>query len=84
MSLDPIEAELGEGLPSNVIHDDEPNTVNIHLSDAWATWRMELANQIGKDNSGFGWDEHRQLVIVENVVWNSYISAKTTTDIIEE
>ncbi|MFQ6650492.1 hypothetical protein Gotur_022410 [Gossypium turneri] len=39
-------AELGEGLPSNVIDDDEPNTVNIHPSDAWATWRMELANQM--------------------------------------
>ncbi|KAG8499127.1 hypothetical protein CXB51_005587 [Gossypium anomalum] len=40
--------ELGEGLPSNVIDDDEPNIINIHLSDAWATWRMELANQITK------------------------------------
>ena len=46
MSLDPIEAELGEGLPNNVIDDDEPNIVNIHPSDAWATWRMELANQM--------------------------------------
>ncbi|MFQ6667778.1 hypothetical protein Gotur_033681 [Gossypium turneri] len=35
--IDPIEAELGEGLPSNVIDDDEPNIVNIHPSDAWAT-----------------------------------------------
>ncbi|MBA0853388.1 hypothetical protein Goshw_016748 [Gossypium schwendimanii] len=39
-------AEFGEGLPSNVIDDDEPNIVNIHSSDAWATWRMELANQM--------------------------------------
>ncbi|KAG8478430.1 hypothetical protein CXB51_028259 [Gossypium anomalum] len=46
MSLDPIEEELGEGLPSNVIDDDEPNIINIHSSDAWATWRMELANQM--------------------------------------
>ncbi|KAH1030763.1 hypothetical protein J1N35_042937 [Gossypium stocksii] len=46
MSLDPIEAEFGEGLPSNVIDDDEPNIVNIHPSDAWDTWRMELANQM--------------------------------------
>ncbi|MBA0640353.1 hypothetical protein Goklo_023299, partial [Gossypium klotzschianum] len=34
MSLDPIEAELGEGLPNNVIDDDEPNidvvTTNTH------------------------------------------------------
>ncbi|MFQ6667274.1 hypothetical protein Gotur_033348, partial [Gossypium turneri] len=39
--IDPIKAELGKGLPSNVINDDEPNIVNIHPSDAWATWRME-------------------------------------------
>ncbi|KAK5832964.1 hypothetical protein PVK06_016773 [Gossypium arboreum] len=41
-----MEEELGEGLPSNVIDDDEPNIINIHPSDAWATWRMELANQM--------------------------------------
>ncbi|MBA0570430.1 hypothetical protein Golob_004087, partial [Gossypium lobatum] len=34
----------------------------------------------GKDNNGFGWDEHRQFVVAEDVVWNSYIVA----DIIEE
>ncbi|MBA0730464.1 hypothetical protein Golax_022623, partial [Gossypium laxum] len=28
----------------------------------------------GKGNSGFGWDEHRQMVVAEDVVWNSYIS----------
>ncbi|MFQ6621914.1 hypothetical protein Gotur_002270 [Gossypium turneri] len=44
MSFDPIKAELGEGLPSNVIDADEPNIVNIHPSDTWDTWRMELAN----------------------------------------
>ncbi|MFQ6640387.1 hypothetical protein Gotur_016726 [Gossypium turneri] len=32
--IDPIEAELGEGLPSNVVDDDEPNIINIHPSDA--------------------------------------------------
>ncbi|MFQ6621912.1 hypothetical protein Gotur_002270, partial [Gossypium turneri] len=32
-SFDPIKAELGEGLPSNVIDADEPNIVNIHPSD---------------------------------------------------
>ncbi|MBA0628624.1 hypothetical protein Godav_023323, partial [Gossypium davidsonii] len=32
----------------------------------------------GKENSCFGWDEHRQFVVAEDVVWNSYI------DIIEE
>ncbi|PPD80590.1 hypothetical protein GOBAR_DD22500 [Gossypium barbadense] len=129
--------ELGEELPSNVIDDDEPNIVNIHPSDVWATWRMELDNQMfdewqvfhnqvflpkileepkgngfqkkmlrwlpakpnlesrirtlkrdwsivydmlsGKSNSGFGWDEHRQLVVAEDAVWNSYINFNTET-----
>ncbi|MFQ6663786.1 hypothetical protein Gotur_031166, partial [Gossypium turneri] len=32
--IDPIEEELGEGLPHNVVDDDEPNIINIHPSDA--------------------------------------------------
>ncbi|MFQ6623210.1 hypothetical protein Gotur_001445, partial [Gossypium turneri] len=50
----------------------------------------------GKSNSGFGWDEHRQVVVVEDALWNSYINVKiisnqaigkdaqTVADIIEE
>ncbi|MFQ6625815.1 hypothetical protein Gotur_005271, partial [Gossypium turneri] len=34
----------------------------------------------GKDNSGFGWDEHRQLVIAEDAVWNSYRSSHKKVD----
>ncbi|KAK5832963.1 hypothetical protein PVK06_016772 [Gossypium arboreum] len=29
----------------------------------------------GKNNSGFGWDEHRQLVVAEDAVWNSYLNS---------
>ncbi|KAK5771641.1 hypothetical protein PVK06_047869 [Gossypium arboreum] len=29
-----------------------------------------------KNNSGFGWDEHRQLAVVEDAVWNSYINVR--------
>ncbi|MBA0730013.1 hypothetical protein Golax_023281, partial [Gossypium laxum] len=28
----------------------------------------------GKNNSDFGWDEYRQVVVVEDAVWNSYIN----------
>ncbi|MBA0615077.1 hypothetical protein Godav_015264, partial [Gossypium davidsonii] len=28
----------------------------------------------GKDNSGFGWDEYRQMVVAKCAMWNSYIS----------
>ncbi|MFQ6621131.1 hypothetical protein Gotur_002662 [Gossypium turneri] len=44
--LDPIKAELVEGLPSNVIDNDESNIANIYPLDTWATWRMKLANQM--------------------------------------
>ncbi|MBA0693831.1 hypothetical protein Goari_004176 [Gossypium aridum] len=29
----------------------------------------------GKDNSSFGWDKHRLMVVVEDAVWNAYINA---------
>ncbi|MBA0739589.1 hypothetical protein Gogos_012845, partial [Gossypium gossypioides] len=33
----------------------------------------------GKDNSDFGWDEHRQMVVAEDAMWNSYISSYKET-----
>ncbi|MBA0715205.1 hypothetical protein Golax_014118, partial [Gossypium laxum] len=42
------------------------------------TWKNDWAIVYdilkGKDNSSFGWDEHRQMVVTEDAVWNSYIS----------
>ncbi|MBA0767227.1 hypothetical protein Gotri_016139 [Gossypium trilobum] len=35
----------------------------------------------GKDNSGFGWDEYRQMVVGKCAMWNSYISS-VNSDII--
>ncbi|MBA0819134.1 hypothetical protein Gohar_003753, partial [Gossypium harknessii] len=37
-----------------------------------------------KDNSGFGWDEHRQLVVAEDTVWDSYINDVATANTHEE
>ncbi|MBA0642078.1 hypothetical protein Goklo_026529 [Gossypium klotzschianum] len=34
-----------------------------------------------KDNSDFGWDEHKQLVVAEDVVWNSYINIVEEIDV---
>ncbi|MFQ6619940.1 hypothetical protein Gotur_000392 [Gossypium turneri] len=59
-------------------------------------WSIVYDMLSGKNNSGFGWDEHRQLVDAEDAVWNSYINvriisnqaiekdAQTAADIIEE
>ncbi|PPE01605.1 hypothetical protein GOBAR_DD01392 [Gossypium barbadense] len=160
MSIDPIEAEVGEGLPSNVVDDDEPNITNIRTSQPniimsgvpesnassqasrgtkrkWvpeedaalvscmvdlhnvgtfnadtgfkAGYLNELERMLqkvlpnamlkakpniesrirllkrewsivydmlnGQNNSGFGWDEHRQLVVAEDAVWDSYLKS---------
>ncbi|MBA0734423.1 hypothetical protein Gogos_018334 [Gossypium gossypioides] len=41
------------------------------LKKDWATVYDMLS---GKENKKFGWDEHRQMVVAEDAVWNSYIN----------
>ncbi|KAG8478914.1 hypothetical protein CXB51_028756 [Gossypium anomalum] len=71
--------ELGEGLPSNVIDDDESNIINIHPSDAWATWRMELANQMSMNakDRATGKDTQTTADIIEEI--NDEDEAATNT-----
>ncbi|XP_016735178.1 uncharacterized protein At2g29880 [Gossypium hirsutum] len=38
-------------------------------------WSIVYDMLSGKNNSGFGWEEHRQLVFTEDAVWNSYINS---------
>ncbi|KAK5842914.1 hypothetical protein PVK06_005333 [Gossypium arboreum] len=38
-------------------------------------WSIVYDMLSGKNNSGFGWDEHRQLVVAEDAVWNSYLNS---------
>ncbi|MFQ6656647.1 hypothetical protein Gotur_026664, partial [Gossypium turneri] len=47
-------------------------------------WSIVYDMLNGPNNSGFGWDEHRQLVVAEDVVWNSYLNDVPTTDVNEE
>ncbi|MBA0809628.1 hypothetical protein Gohar_025266 [Gossypium harknessii] len=47
-------------------------------------WEIVYDLLNGKDNSGFGWDEHRQMVVAEDVVWKSYISNVATRNNLEE
>ncbi|XP_040948430.1 uncharacterized protein At2g29880 isoform X3 [Gossypium hirsutum] len=35
-------------------------------------WSIVYDMLNGQNNSGFGWDEHRQLVVAEDAVWDSY------------
>ncbi|PPE01571.1 hypothetical protein GOBAR_DD01402 [Gossypium barbadense] len=38
-------------------------------------WSIVYDMLNGKNNSSFGWDEHRQLVVAEDAAWNSYINS---------
>ncbi|MBA0742152.1 hypothetical protein Gogos_015244 [Gossypium gossypioides] len=51
-------------------------------------WAIVYDMLCGKDNSDFGWDKHTQMIVAENVVWNSYITIRkdvqTIAHIVEE
>ncbi|KAH1032465.1 hypothetical protein J1N35_044639 [Gossypium stocksii] len=42
-------------------------------------WSIVYDMFSGKNNSSFGCDKHRQLVVAEDAVWNSYISSHKET-----
>ncbi|MBA0775972.1 hypothetical protein Gotri_011043, partial [Gossypium trilobum] len=39
-------------------------------------WEIVYNMFSGKDNSEFGWDKHRQMVVAKDAVWNSYINVR--------
>ncbi|MFQ6663282.1 hypothetical protein Gotur_030869, partial [Gossypium turneri] len=47
-------------------------------------WSIVYDMLNGQNNSGFGWDEHRQLVVAEDTVWGSYLKGVPTTNMNEE
>ncbi|PPS15328.1 hypothetical protein GOBAR_AA05251 [Gossypium barbadense] len=49
-----------------------PNAIIKTLKRDWSIVYDMLS---GKNNGGFGWDEHRQLIVAEDAVWNSYINS---------
>ncbi|PPD84028.1 hypothetical protein GOBAR_DD19038 [Gossypium barbadense] len=38
-------------------------------------WSVVYDMLNGQNNSGFGWDEHRQLVVAKDAVWESYVKS---------
>ncbi|XP_040959903.1 uncharacterized protein At2g29880-like [Gossypium hirsutum] len=43
-------------------------------------WSIVYHMLNGQNNNGFGWDEHRQLVVAEDAVWNSYLNSHKEAD----
>ncbi|XP_016675754.1 uncharacterized protein At2g29880 isoform X2 [Gossypium hirsutum] len=72
-SLNELEKMLEKVLP-NAMLKAKPN-LESRIRTLKRDWSIVYDMLSGKNNSGFGWDEHRQLVVVEDAVWNSYINS---------
>ncbi|MBA0746802.1 hypothetical protein Gogos_009286, partial [Gossypium gossypioides] len=76
--LNELERMLEKVLPHSMLK--AKLNLELRIRTLKRDWAIVYNMLNGKDNSDFGWDEHRQLVITEDV--GKY--AKTTADIIEE
>ncbi|XP_016752990.1 uncharacterized protein [Gossypium hirsutum] len=73
-----LEKMLEKVLP-HVMLKAKPNLESM-IRTLKSDWAIVYDMLSGKNNSGFGWDEHRQLVVAEDVVWNSYINSHKEAD----
>ncbi|XP_016726246.2 uncharacterized protein At2g29880 isoform X1 [Gossypium hirsutum] len=71
--LNELEKMIEKVLP-NAMLKAKPN-LESRIRTLKRDWSIVYDMLIGKNNSGFGWDEHKQPVVAEDAVWNSYISS---------
>ncbi|XP_040960022.1 uncharacterized protein [Gossypium hirsutum] len=71
--LNELEKMLEKALP-NAILKARPN-IESRIWILKRDWSIVYDMLNGQNNSGFGWDEHRQLVVAEDAVWNSYLNS---------
>ncbi|KAK5845128.1 hypothetical protein PVK06_001282 [Gossypium arboreum] len=64
---------LEKVLPNTMLK-AKPN-LELRIRTLKRNWSIIYDMLSGKNNSGFGWDEHRQLVVAEDATWNSYINS---------
>ncbi|PPD90871.1 hypothetical protein GOBAR_DD12175 [Gossypium barbadense] len=80
--LNELEKMLEKALP-RVMLKAKPN-IESRIRCLKREWSIVYDMLNGQNNSGFGWDEHRQLVVAEDAVWESYVKDVRTTDMTEE
>ncbi|XP_012438391.1 L10-interacting MYB domain-containing protein-like [Gossypium raimondii] len=71
--LNELERMLENFLP-HVMLKAKPN-LESRIRTLKGDWAIVYDMLSEKDNSSFAWDEHRQLVVAEDVVWDSYINS---------
>ncbi|PPD83647.1 hypothetical protein GOBAR_DD19409 [Gossypium barbadense] len=94
--LNELEKMLEKALPRAMLK-AKPN-IESRIRCLKKEWLVVYDMLNGQNNSGFGWDEHRQLVVAEDAVWESYVKltaiyardratgkdAQTAADVLEE
>ncbi|PPD71366.1 hypothetical protein GOBAR_DD31754 [Gossypium barbadense] len=71
--LNELERMLQKVLP-NAMLKAKPN-IESRIRLLKREWSIVYDMLNGQNNSGFGWDEHRQLVVAEDAVWDSYLKS---------
>ncbi|PPD95999.1 hypothetical protein GOBAR_DD06984 [Gossypium barbadense] len=71
--LNELEKMLEKALP-NAMLKAKPN-IESRIRLLKREWSIVYDMLNGQNNSGFGWDEHRQLVVTEDAVWDSYLKS---------
>ncbi|MBA0776716.1 hypothetical protein Gotri_011675, partial [Gossypium trilobum] len=70
--LNELEKMLDKVLPHAMLK-AKPNLESM-IRTLKRDWAIVYDMRSGKNNSSFGWDKHKQLVVAEDAVWNSYIN----------
>ncbi|KAH1056884.1 hypothetical protein J1N35_034949 [Gossypium stocksii] len=71
--LNELEKMLEKVLP-NAMLKAKPN-LESRIRTLKRDWSIVYDMLSGKNNSDFGWDEHRQLVVAEDAMWDSHINS---------
>ncbi|KAK8263476.1 hypothetical protein V6Z12_D12G045700 [Gossypium hirsutum] len=71
--LNELEKMLEKAL-SNTMLKARPN-IESRIRLLKRDWSIVYDMLNGQNNSGFGWDDHRQVVVAEDAVWDSYLKS---------
>ncbi|MFQ6655588.1 hypothetical protein Gotur_026083, partial [Gossypium turneri] len=71
--LNELEKILEKALP-NIMLKARPN-IESRIRLLKRDWSIVYDMLNGQNNSGFGWDDHRQVVVAEDAVWDSYLKS---------
>ncbi|PPD86375.1 hypothetical protein GOBAR_DD16694 [Gossypium barbadense] len=71
--LNELEKMLEKALPRAMLK-AKPN-IESQIRCLKREWSVVYDMLNGQNNNSFGWDEHRQLVVAEDVVWESYVKS---------